>query len=496
VEVVPRWEWRTFGDAFDDAQQRLDSFEPDREQESDEIYLLSLDGDASVKLRDELVDVKRLEQVDDDGLELWRPVMKTAFPLSAEDSRAVLTAVAAAVPPLTRDEYTLQQFGAEIVEPDPRLLALSLHKRRVHYLVDDCMVEVTDVTTASEHTRTIAIESPEPALVVATIARLGLAGRTNVNMARGLKDLIGFGARRNAVIDVGTNSVKFFMAEAREDGSQQVLADGSEITRLGEGLEASGALADEAVRRTVDAVARMVDEARAAGASAITIVGTAGLRSASNATAFDVALHDRSGMEIEIISARDEGQLAYLAATSALPRVEGRTVVFDSGGGSTQFTFGHGEQVDDRFSLDVGAVRISDRYGLRDAVSREQLDAALDAIDADLAPLDDRPAPDAIVAMGGTITNLAAVKHALAEYDADVVRGTVLDLAEIDRQIERYRTRRADERREIVGLQPARADVILGGACLVRTILAKLGTGSLTVTDRGLRHGVYIDRFT
>ena len=97
--------------------------------------------------------------------------------------------------------------------------------------------------------------------------------------------------------------------------------------------------------------------------------------------------------------------------------------------------------------------------------------------------------------MGGTVTNLAAVKHALAEYDADVVRGTVLDVDEIDRQIARYRECSAEQRRQIVGLQKNRAEVILGGACLVRTILTKLGIDSFTVTDRGLRHGVFTERF-
>ena len=97
--------------------------------------------------------------------------------------------------------------------------------------------------------------------------------------------------------------------------------------------------------------------------------------------------------------------------------------------------------------------------------------------------------------MGGAVTNLAAVKHGLAEYDPDVVQGTVLDRAEIDRQIELYRTRSADERREIVGLQPQRADIILAGACIVRTVLGKLGKDSLTVSDRGLRHGVLDHRF-
>ena len=97
--------------------------------------------------------------------------------------------------------------------------------------------------------------------------------------------------------------------------------------------------------------------------------------------------------------------------------------------------------------------------------------------------------------MGGAVSNLAAVKHGLAEYDPDVVQGTVLDRAEIDRQIELYRTRTADERRAIIGLQPQRADIILAGACIVRTILDKLGQDSLTVSDRGLRHGVLAERF-
>jgi exopolyphosphatase/guanosine-5'-triphosphate,3'-diphosphate pyrophosphatase len=103
--------------------------------------------------------------------------------------------------------------------------------------------------------------------------------------------------------------------------------------------------------------------------------------------------------------------------------------------------------------------------------------------------------PDALVGLGGAVTNLAAVRHALAAYDPDVVQGTVLDRAEIDRQIELYRTRSAEERRAIVGLQPKRAAVILAGACIVRTVLDKLGRESLTVSDRGLRHGVLIERF-
>ena len=96
---------------------------------------------------------------------------------------------------------------------------------------------------------------------------------------------------------------------------------------------------------------------------------------------------------------------------------------------------------------------------------------------------------------GGAATNITAVKHRLATYDPAAVQGSVLDRAEIDRQIELYRSRDADARRAIVGLQPKRAEVILAGACIVRTVMEKLGKQDLAVSDRGLRHGVLAERF-
>jgi exopolyphosphatase/guanosine-5'-triphosphate,3'-diphosphate pyrophosphatase len=240
----------------------------------------------------------------------------------------------------------------------------------------------------------------------------------------------------------------------------------------------------------------MAAEADREGAEATAAVGTAGLRRATNSAGFLDAVQQRAGVEIEVISGEEEGRLAYIAATSGLGvGTGGSLVVFDSGGGSSQFTFGDGEHVDERFSLNVGAVVITERCGLGGVVSDETLAAAFVAIGAELARLDDRPTPGSLVGMGGTVTNLAAVKHALATYDPDVVQGTVLDQAEVDRQIELYRTRSADERRTIVGLQPGRAEVILAGACIVRTILDKLGCSSVTVSDRGLRHGLIVDRF-
>jgi exopolyphosphatase/guanosine-5'-triphosphate,3'-diphosphate pyrophosphatase len=170
-------------------------------------------------------------------------------------------------------------------------------------------------------------------------------------------------------------------------------------------------------------------------------------------------------------------------------------VVFDTGGGSSQFTFGRGEHVVERFSVNVGAVRFTERFGLDTAVDEGTVAAALEAIAGDLARLGGRPAPEALVGMGGAVTNICAVKLGLTTYDPGAVQGATLDAAEIERQIELYRTSSADERRGIPGLQPARAEVILAGACIVRTVLSKLGREALTISDRGLRHGVLAARF-
>jgi exopolyphosphatase/guanosine-5'-triphosphate,3'-diphosphate pyrophosphatase len=140
-------------------------------------------------------------------------------------------------------------------------------------------------------------------------------------------------------------------------------------------------------------------------------------------------------------------------------------------------------------------VRYTEEFGLDGAVTSERLKEALAAIEADLSALDGRPRPDALVGMGGAITNLTAVMHELGTYDPDVVQGSVLDDTEVERQIERYRSLDAEARRTIVGLQPKRAEVILAGACIVRTVMEKLGQASLTVSDRGLRHGLLLERF-
>jgi exopolyphosphatase / guanosine-5'-triphosphate,3'-diphosphate pyrophosphatase len=303
------------------------------------------------------------------------------------------------------------------------------------------------------------------------------------------------GAGVYAVIDVGTNSIKFHIGERRADGSWRTVVDRAEVTRLGEGIAETGDIAPEAIERTAEAIAGMAAEARRHDVAGLVAVGTMGMRSANNSDAFIARVRERCGVTIEVIPGKEEGRLAYLAVKSALGLAEGRLVVFDTGGGSTQFTFGRGDAVDEQFSLDIGAVRLTAQYGLGGRLARERLDEALAAIAAEFGRLDDLPSPDALVGMGGAITNMTAVMLGLAPYDPDAVQGAVLTRAEVERQIELYRTLDVDARRQIVGLQPKRADVILAGACVVRTVMEKLVQDALTVSDRGLRHGVLLERF-
>ena len=492
--IVPRWEWRAFGARFGIAETRFAELTPGAVQESDELYFLGGSG-ANVKVRDDLMDIKVLREVNADGLERWEPVMKQAFPLPAADAAKVFASLDLAAPQLGRNAYTLDQFVGELIAPGGALQPVRVHKRRVRYSVGGCTAELTDVRAEGRATRTVAIEAEDAAAVVSAVASVGLGGYFNTNYALGLRALLDDAPERYAVIDVGTNSVKLHVGERDATGSWRTIVDRAELTRLGEGLEKTGDITPEAAERTADAIADMSGEAKRNGVRAIVAVGTAGLRIARNSAAVLDAIRARTGISVQVIPGEEEGRLAYLAAKAGLRMPEGALVVFDTGGGSTQFTFGQGARVDEQFSVDVGAARYTERFGLAGAVTPDVLRDAFAAISANLSQIEGRSPPDALVAMGGAVTNIAAVKHGMSKYDPNIIQGTVLDRTEIDRQIEMYRSRDAAERRSIVGLQPKRAEVILAGACIVRTVMDKLGQGSLTVSDRGLRHGVLVERF-
>lgn len=495
VPVIPlRWEWRSFGERFGVAEERIARLAPSAPKETDEIYFLSSGGE-NVKVRDDLMDIKVLREVNRDRLEQWAPMMKAAFPLSPADVAKVAEALHVPAPASSREGCSLDAMLEALHRPDSGVRVVRVHKRRVRYRLDGCVGELSDIVANEQTVRTIAIESEDPGAVVRAMELLGLTGYSNINYLRGIAALLDHQPARYAVIDVGTNSVKFHLASRDVRGRWTTISDRAELTRLGEGLADKGSIGDVPLARTADAIAEMAVEAERNGVRALAAVGTAGFRIATNSADAVAAIRERSGVKVELIPGEEEARLAYLATAAELGPTEGSIVVFDTGGGSSQFTFGHKAQIDEQFSVDVGAARYTESFKLDRAVPDDVLGELTAQISADLARLDDRPSPTLLVGMGGAITNLTAVSLGLAEYDPARVQGAVLTSAGIDRQIEIYATRDAAARRAIVGLQPARAEVILAGACIVRVVLQKLGNDQLTVSDRGLRHGVLVERF-
>jgi len=188
--IIPRWEWRTFGASFGEADGRFRALAPGRAQESDEVYLLSPRTDANVKVRDRLMDIKTLEQVNTEGLEQWRPVMKGTFPLPAAEVARVCEALGVA-PIAGLDAYTLEQLQAELRQASRAVRVVQVHKLRQHYTISGCSSEMTDVVADGKPIRTVAIELEDPARVLAAVREMRLDQFENISYPRGLKRLLG-----------------------------------------------------------------------------------------------------------------------------------------------------------------------------------------------------------------------------------------------------------------------------------------------------------------
>ena len=301
---------------------------------------------------------------------------------------------------------------------------------------------------------------------------------------------------RKAIIDIGSNSIKFFVGELAADRTIKTVLDTNDIARLGEGLDSTGAISPEAMERNVASVAAFAKQAKELGADRIVSVGTMALRKASNSAEFVEKVKKTCGIEVQIISGEEEARLSYLAILSGLPlEKDADLVVFDTGGGSTEFIYGKGTQMVKRFSVNLGAVRITENYLKADPVSPADVQAAIAQIDKEFKEAGVNGKPAQLVGMGGTVTSMGAVKHKMVKYDPSVIQGSRLTKKDIEEQIEEYSKRTVEQRKELPGLQPKRADVILAGACILKVITDRLGADGLTISDRGLRHGLAFDLF-
>ena len=190
-KIIPRWEWRTFGENFGEPQKKIEEHEIVRVKESKEVYILSTESNDNTKIRDDLMDIKTLQQVNEDKLEQWMPIMKGEFPLPDTEIKKVFDAFKVDLPDLKREEYTYEQFLEELINPHEKLKAVDVEKKRFGYTINDCIVEVAEVKVDGKPTRTIAVELENPKKVIETVKELGLDQFENINYITALKKMSG-----------------------------------------------------------------------------------------------------------------------------------------------------------------------------------------------------------------------------------------------------------------------------------------------------------------
>ena len=306
---------------------------------------------------------------------------------------------------------------------------------------------------------------------------------------------------RVAVVDIGTNSTRFLLADVDErSGALTELERRTTVTRLGQGLEANGALADEAIARVFAAL----DEYRAAieshgGADRSIAVLTSAVRDASNGASFADRVRDEYGLDARTIPGAEEARLTFLGATSErAPAEDGDApiVVIDIGGGSTELVVGRGRTVEFFESTQAGVVRQTERHITTDPPDPDELADLADEIRAiftDALPEDVRGAVRAAVGVAGTATSMAAMDLDLEPYDPERVHGHVVSLARIEELLARLAAMTEEQRRHVAGLQPDRAPTIVAGAVLLIEALRAFRLEEVEVSEHDILRGAALD---
>lgn len=291
-----------------------------------------------------------------------------------------------------------------------------------------------------------------------------------------------------AAIDMGTNSTRLLVHDGTETVDRRM-----RITRLGQDVDRTGRLADEAI----DRVLRCLEEYRAVmdahGVDRVRAVATSAARDADNRADFFDAVEAVIGVRPELLSGLEEGALSFHGATSDLDEADGPFLVFDIGGGSTEFVFGT-RQAEAALSVDIGCVRLTEKYVTTDPPAPEELVACLSITEAHLDDVA-REIPQCgqartFVGLAGTVATAAAVEIGLAEYDRDRIHHFVLTKEAAE---DVYRTLVTESRAERVhnpGLEEARADVIVGGMCILVRVMRYFGIDELVVSESDILDGL------
>jgi exopolyphosphatase / guanosine-5'-triphosphate,3'-diphosphate pyrophosphatase len=300
---------------------------------------------------------------------------------------------------------------------------------------------------------------------------------------------------RVAVIDIGTNSTRLLVAEV-EDGRVSELERETTVTRLGEGVEATGSLSDAAVARVTDTLAAYRETIDRLGGERVVAVATSAMRDAENGPAFRDEIRRRFDIDARTISGDEEARLTFLGATAG--RVAGaETLVIDIGGGSTEYVTGQpGGDPGFHVSTRMGSVRHSERHLHSDPPTPAELAAlAEDAravVEIDV-PAEVRTRVEGGIAVAGTATSLAAIDQELDPYDPDKVHGYRLSRASCEQLVARLAALPLAERRQVPGLHPDRAPTIVAGAGILVESIRSFDLDEVEISENDILHGAALD---
>ncbi len=296
---------------------------------------------------------------------------------------------------------------------------------------------------------------------------------------------------RVAVIDIGTYSVRITIAEVGKE-TFQILYEEGHITALGRGVKETKTLQRDAIEETLKVLERYKKLCEEYKVEKCLAVGTEALRIATNREEF-LREVQKLGIELRIIPPEEEGKYAYLGAYYAV-KPKGRVCVVDQGGGSTEYIFGKGLDIERVISMPFGIVNLTERFIKHDPPTDEEINNLLGFLERELQKVVDKNI-DTLVGLGGTITTLVALEYNIFPYDPKKVNGKVLTYDRVKYWFERLRKLPVEERKKIPQIEDRRAEAILSGIAIFMKTMELFGKEELVVSDWAVKHGAIIANF-
>lgn len=295
-----------------------------------------------------------------------------------------------------------------------------------------------------------------------------------------------------ASIDIGTNTVLMVIAEISDNGKYKIIRQEYEVARLGEGVDNNKFINDNAVLRAEKIFIRFREICDEYGTNKIVACGTSALRDAQNRAEVVKRISDASGINIEIISGDEEAYLSYLGAVDS----DGTNMLIDIGGGSTEFIIGRGDSILFKKSLDIGAVRMTERFftsqppkyneinNMTNYIKEYILSEILNSIDLSIV--------NNFYADAGTATTIATTANNLKDYEVDKIDGYILKKSTLDNVFDLYSKSNSMDIVSKYGVHPRRADLISAGTLILKTSFELFDIKEVTISSKGLRFGFLI----